>query len=103
MSNEPKETNLFGASVSQKLDIFRYTEQDGERACHIAQAADDARTLEAEVKRLADENDALKEQLTTIRNAVQPQEDGSYYIDVEGEVAETIWNTIPRRIKGEGK
>ena len=58
------------------------------------------KNLQEEVKRLNDENDALEEQLTTIRNAVQPQEDGSYYINVEGAVAETIWNTIPRRIKG---
>ncbi|QDP48886.1 MAG: hypothetical protein Unbinned7794contig1000_30 [Prokaryotic dsDNA virus sp.] len=68
MSNEPKETNLFGASVSQKLDIFRYTEQDGERACHIAQAADDARTLEAEVKRLTDENALLIESADSLMN-----------------------------------
>jgi len=38
--------NINGMKVSEKLDAFRFTEQDADKACHIAQAADEARELE---------------------------------------------------------
>jgi len=52
--------------------------------------------LEKEVQRLKNKCDARREQLDTIRNAVQPQENGPYYIDVEGAVAEILWNDTPQ-------
>ena len=48
MSDKP--INLNGMKVSQKLDVFRYTESDFEKVKHIWKAADEARELESQLE-----------------------------------------------------